>query len=684
MWRRIVCVALFLGGFGVSVGSAHDDPNADVPSIRALRVDAPLTVDGILDEPFWSDADVGSGFIEKRSQKPVVDQTLVRVAYSRTHLYVAMECMDESIEEVQAIERREDRTLRGDDYVEVHLDPFHDHRSEYIFAANLLGTRRDSKSGAGGGSNVGWTADWQVAVNILEDRWVVEMQVPFSALNYFLRNTQTWGINFYRDIPRTESLTAWSFNRTNFYSPRYFGHLTDLDLADTRFDRNWEFEPYVSSRYDFGNGEEDTIAETGIDFGVRLTPSITTAWTLNPDFGEVEADPDTIELRDTERFLAEQRPFFREGEELFGMPHMLYHSRRFTDINVAGKTTGKVGDYNFNFLEVLGDVSRGTTRHGNTSVLRTVQEVGEKSSIGYYVGDSEFDDGHSRVGSVDSNLFLSDDLIFGFQGSVADDVLESRSATTAKDSTDFLGFTDLTYQSYPWLLDVNYVAITDEFDPALGYIPRNNIFGPSAMAQYAVEQDTGWYKSHSTTLQAKLLERENGDTFIRDFQASTEFEFHNDIAFQVSHEEEYRAPYNNWKTRSAFFIFTSDYWRVTDFFWTRGEFEEINFDEFILSRRIKLLNRIPIRYTFTVRWEDDIPRGKESTVWLNQIIFDYYFTEDMFVKNSIQNQDGSKHNISVIYGWEFVKNATWYLVYNSVNKGYDTEQSIFTKVAYRL
>ncbi len=679
LWIFLLCCLL-----AAPIISAHDDPNANVPSIRAVRADSPVTLDGVLDEPFWQEADAGTGFIEKRSQKPVKDQTFIRAAYNDEYLFIAVECMDEAVEEIVAVERRDDRVLRGDDHIEVHLDPFHDHRSEYVFSTNTVGTRLDSKTGAGGGSNTGWSADWETACKIYEDRWIVEIQIPFSAVNYFRRGDQTWGLNVFRELPRLESLTAWSFDRTDYTSVRHFGHLTGLNLDKTSFDRNWEWEPYVSTRYDFGGGDEELVTETGIDVSFRLTPSITTAWTLNPDFGEVESDADTIELRDTERFLPEQRPFFREGEELFGMPHMLYHSRRFTDIDTALKTTGKVGKTNFNFLDVYGDATRGDSFYGNSTVFRAVQELGEKSSVGYFVSNSDFDEGHSRVGSLDSLFYLTDNLTWQFQGSVADDQIDDKDGLELKNSTDYLGFTSVDYRNYPWIMSLSYDAVGEEFDPLLGYVPRSNIFGPTAWIQYGIEQDTGWYKFHSSTFQAQLYERENGETFIRDFQGSTEFEFHNNIAIQYSLDEEYRNPYDNWRGRLGFFIFTNDFWKVTDFFWSTGEYEEIEFQEFIFSRRIKLHERLPIRYTCTVRLEDDIPQDKERTVWLNQVIFDYHFTEDMWLKTSIQNQDHSKHNISVIYGWEFIKNADWYLVYNSVNKGEDTEQSVFTKVAYRF
>ena len=175
---------------------AHDDPNADVPSVEALQVDAEMKVDGVLDEPFWQKADIATDFIDERTHQVAPLRTVTRIAYTKRHLYVSVECFDDKIGEIRATERREDRFFRGDDFVEVQFDPFHDHRSKYAFFSNPLGTKLDAKSGAAPGSfNTGWSAEWDLAAKIHEDRWTVEMRIPFGIMNYYRGDDQTWGLN---------------------------------------------------------------------------------------------------------------------------------------------------------------------------------------------------------------------------------------------------------------------------------------------------------------------------------------------------------------------------------------------------------------------------------------------------------------------------------------------------------
>lgn len=660
-------------------GYAHNDPNAQVPTLKAFKTAESIHVDGVLDEAFWQDCEVSSNFIDVRTQKPAEQQTLVRIAYTQTHLYVAVECLDDDIGQIRASERREDRSFDGDDWVEVHLDPTHCHRAKYAFFSNPLGTRRDASEGPSGVFNTGWTAEWDLAAKIMTDRWVFEMSIPFTIMNFFQEDGQIWGINFTRMLRRTDATSFWSYNPTNYYKPRYFGHLTGLDLADSRFDRNWEFTPYISTRYDF-NGESSTLFQTGIDASFRLTPSITTAWTINPDFGQVEADDDTIELRDTERFLPEKRLFFREGEELLSMRNQLYYSRRFSKIDTGAKISGEWDDYKFSFLNIQGDVTHDGTRYGNSSVFRTIQNIGERSSVGYYLSDSEFDDGNSRVASIDGELFLNEDWRYRFQGSAAHDRMRD-DGFVSKDRLDYLGFTAIDYEKYPWDISFSYDAISEDFNPSLGYIPRRDIFGPHLNAAYNHESSERWYKRVYVVFDTELYENEDDRTTLRDYSLFSRVVFPNDIGILAGQSFDYHAPYDNTRTNAGVSFFSSDMWKSIELSWAGGEFEQTEYHEINLEKNFKPFERWPIRYDFTIRFEDK-PNGGRDTVWLNRIVFDYYFTDKMWLKTSLQHRNNNVGNISVIYGWEFIKNAHWYLVFNSISDREETGNSVFTKIAY--
>lgn len=661
---------------------AHSDPNAAIPSLAALKVEDELELDGLLNEPFWQEAQASSSFTDIRTGQPAEQPTVVRIAYTSRDLYVAVECFDDDIDQIHASELREDRYFNGDDWVEVHFDPTHSHRAKYAFYTNPLGTRMDGSEGPSGVFNRGWSAEWEVATHVGEDRWTLEMRIPFGIMNYVKADGQTWGLNVTRKLVRTDVTSFWSFSKTDYFKPRHFGHLTGLDLADTRFDRNFEVTPYVSTRTDF-NGRTETEVQGGADLSFRLTPSVITSWTVNPDFGQVEADADTIELRDTERFLPEKRLFFREGDELVQMPHRLYYSRRFTDIDAGAKVSGDWRNYKFSFLNVHGHTVNDETRYGNSSVFRLLQPVGERSTLGHYLNASELTTGHSRVAGTDGDIFLTDAYRVKYQMSVADDDLEAGSETSAKNRTDYLGYTSFGYDKYPWDIWISYVGITEDFDPFLGYVPRRDIFGPSLFSRYYLRSGENWYKTLAFSYRGRYYENEADQVVLRDHEFDADVVFQNDIGLSMDYDHDYHAPYRNRRTRASLSFDDSDYWRSTEVGWAFGTFEEIDYDELVFGKRLKPLEAWPIRYEFTIRFEEK-PDGDEETLWLNRVVFDYFFTDDMWLKTSIQNRSKDIRNISLIYGWEFVQDAHWYMAFNSVQTEDDEDpiHSLFVKLAY--
>lgn len=665
--------------------SAHQDPNAPVPSIEAHRIAEKPVIDGRLDEPFWEEVPVGTGIIAQRTQEPAHQQTRFRIAYDEEFLYIAVEALDDAIEFVQASERREDRDFGADDFVQIHLDPLHNHRSKYAFFSNPVGTRSDANEGPSGNFNRGWSAltQWQNAAATLPDRWSFEMALPFSMMNYERRDNQTWGFNISRHRRYTDEFGFWSFSPTDYYKPRHFGHITNLDLADTQFSRNWEFSPYVSVLADLNTEDgTDYTVEAGADLSFRLTPAATVALTLNPDFGQVEADAATIALLDTERFLPEKRPFFREGEELMSMPKQLYYSRRFTDITAAAKVTGVYRGHNFFLQNLYGEVThREESDEGNHLVFRLQHNIGERSSVMGYIADSEMDRGYSRVVGADTIWFFNDDWRVVAQAAVAQDRRETQAGEILRDQEDYLVDATLVYSEYPWFWEIGYDAISEMFDPILSFIPRRDIFGPRSYLLFNKDINGNLIQKFIAEGSFHYYENSSRETTLRDFYVGAKVTFSNDHVIRVLANHDYHAPFSNPRLLAGFELWESNTWRNIDVRAATGEFNEVPYNELIFSKPLKPLERMPIYYDLRVRFEDT-PGGETETIWLNQIVFDFFITDEMWIKSSLQHQNDSVHNISVIYGWEFVEDAHFYLVYNDIQDRNSDSQSLFSKLVY--
>jgi hypothetical protein len=635
-----------------------------------------------LDEAFWTHCPVATGLIDTRTKREANQQTTIRVAHTRTHVYVGVECFDDNIGAIHASERRKDRVFTGDDWVEIHFDPNNSRRSKYAFFTNPLGTRAEANEGPSGQFNYGWTVEWECAARIETNRWCFEMRIPLGTMNYLRKDDWTWGFNVTRYLPRTDALSFWSYSPTDMYKPRHFGHLDGFELADSHFDRQWEVTPYVSARHDFGSGQDDWTFKGGGDVGFRLTPWATAALTLNPDYGQVEADDATIELRDTERFLPEKRLFFREGEELIRMPHRLYYSRRFTDIDGGAKITGARQNYSFIFQDIYGDTEHGDfSGKGNSAIMRLYQYVQERSYVGYYLADSELREGYSRVGGVDGYFFINDDWRTSIQASGMSQDLNDPSGTFEKNGEDYLGQGSLIYGHYPWEFSWGFRGISEGFNPLLGYIPRKNTIGPSFDAFYNYKTDQQWYKELNAGYEFDYYWDEAGALSLHDHGVFGRVVFPQDIGLRAGFSHEQHVPYYNHRVSAGFELFPSDFWKSFSLIWAAGEFERIDYHEIMVGKPLKLWNRLPIRLEGFLRFED-LPDGSQDVKWLARAVFDLYITDAMWVKGSLQPQNDNVHNVSLIYGWEFLPRKNFYLVFNSVNEGSGTVNSIFSKVAW--
>jgi hypothetical protein len=302
--------------------------------MAAVRTDTPPVIDGKLDEECWSQANVATDFTDYRIEQPAKEQTFVRVLYDDENIYIAFECVEPDPNSIVGVERKYDQSLHEEDSVTARLDTFHDHRCAYIFAVNTLGTRFDARMGLFDYyEDDTWGCDWSAACTVERDRWFAEMAIPIGNMLFDRKDAATWGLNFYRREKGIQERSYWCYRNSRARYPNEFGHLTNLDLAKVKVNRKPAYETYLSATSDLNNNSNKL--STGLDMSMRLNSELTSAFTIFPDFGQVEADPDTIELRDTERFLRERRPFFREGNELFDSPLNIYYSRRFMDIDAG-------------------------------------------------------------------------------------------------------------------------------------------------------------------------------------------------------------------------------------------------------------------------------------------------------------------------------------------------------------
>jgi hypothetical protein len=314
---------------------------------RAARAPA---IDGSDSDDAWQTTPPISAF---RMFDPIEDsaatlRTEARIAYDAQNLYVFVRAFDPRPDSIIALLSRRD-VKTSSDQIKVMIDSYHDRRTGYEFAVNPAGVKRDYYTYDDNSEDISWDAVWDVATRIDSLGWTAEFRIPLSQLRYPPRDTLTFGVMIMRDIARYNERDSWPvYRRSRAGIASQFGDVGGFTALGTM--NRLELSPYVLTRNTsvarddgFSRAQQGTM---GADLKYGITSNLTLNATINPDFGQVEADPAQLNLTAFETFLAEQRPFFLEGTSIFGFgddPTRLFYSRR---IGRAPQLAGLVSEPN--------------------------------------------------------------------------------------------------------------------------------------------------------------------------------------------------------------------------------------------------------------------------------------------------------------------------------------------------
>jgi hypothetical protein len=296
-------------------------------AVQAVRVAAPIVLDGRLDDSAWNQAPAASEFFQRDPDegKPATERTEVRVAYDEDALYLGLRLFDQEPGRIVRNLSRRDEGAEADRVV-VYLDPRHDHLTGAWFQVSAAGVQSDAIIFNDSWDDGSWDGVWESAVSTDDQGWTSELRIPFSQLRFTTAEQQTWGINISRYIQRKNE-TAWLQlvpKKESGLASR-MAHLTGLEGIRSR--HHLSLLPYTVARSEliapsasgnpFNDGSRHGLG-MGLDVKYGLTSNLTLDATVNPDFGQVEVDPAVVNLSEFETFFDEKRPFFIEGSQIFG------------------------------------------------------------------------------------------------------------------------------------------------------------------------------------------------------------------------------------------------------------------------------------------------------------------------------------------------------------------------------
>lgn len=322
-------IASILGlSLGGALGSAAHAQLPPAVRAHAVRRAGSISIDGKLDDPAWAAAPRQTGFVQrfpKDGSKPTLE-TGFAILYDDDAVFVGVWADDPRPDLIRALLTRRDVDAPAD-AVTVQFDSYHDRRTAYAFQLNAAGVQRDLLLFDDSSQDDTWDAVWTGDVATTATGWTAEYRIPLSQLRFASNETQQWGLQVVRVIGRTGEQDSWSpWPRSAPQVVSKFGVLDGIDHLKpaTRL----ELLPYASAGIDrmpveAGDPLNDRTGfrrGIGLDLKYGLGPAFTISATLNPDFGQAEADPSQVNLSVNELFFAEKRPFFLEGMDLFKLP----------------------------------------------------------------------------------------------------------------------------------------------------------------------------------------------------------------------------------------------------------------------------------------------------------------------------------------------------------------------------
>ena len=307
--------------------TASQIPHNQRPHVKAVPRTSAIVVDGVFDEPTWQTAPVATNFVQfdPNEGQPATQKTEVKFAYDDDALYIAARMWDDKAPSgIRTFLTRRDNTNAGD-YLQFVFDTYHDHAGRTSFLVNPSGVKNDAGQAAPQ-TDPSWDPVWELATKIDDKGWSAEFRIPWAQLRFPKDSIQTWGVQIWRYVERLNETSMYSpWGKKDIGGPQYFAHIEDLHPGHKP--GGVELLPYVVGKAAYEQSPDpgspffkknDYGWRAGGDVKALLTSTLTLDATVNPDFGQVEADPAVVNLSAFETFFPEKRPFFISGNGIFG------------------------------------------------------------------------------------------------------------------------------------------------------------------------------------------------------------------------------------------------------------------------------------------------------------------------------------------------------------------------------
>ncbi len=499
----VVRLALFTGGLALATvvsATAQARPSHQTYRLEAVRVDVGPTLDGVLDEEVWQRATVVSEFVQQEPDEgqAATERTEVRLIYDEKNIYIGVHAFSGAPNAVVATEmRRDSDRILSEDNFQVILDTFLDSRSGYMFVTNPLGAKLEQQifeEGEGGrrgsSSNINrdWDGVWDVVARRVADGWVAEIAIPVVTLRFPTSVTQTWGINFMRNIGAKNEQVYWAPVTKGYSISRVSmaGSLTDLHTLNRG--RDLRIKPFVvgggHQLLDGGITDDGFQRDFGVDAKYGITAGLNLDLTINTDFAQAEVDDERVNLTRFALFYPEKRDFFLENAGQFNVGTTaslnrmadLFFTRRIgitpggDQVPILGgaRLTGKLGRNNIALMDVQTDDAFDQSGE-NFLVARYSRDILGRSKVGaIFVNKQAASGGHY-------NRTLGADMTLALTPSVNVNGFLARTSSPDLDDENMGAHLRAGWLDQSWNIYAEFTDLQDNFNAEVGFVPRVGI-----------------------------------------------------------------------------------------------------------------------------------------------------------------------------------------------------------------
>ena len=482
------------------------------PSFDANYIDQSPEIDGnVLNDNIWKSVPSIGPFTQTKPLigNPSSEETDLKIAFTKDFMFIGVVCYDSSPNTLVVSDSRRDANLDNDDSFLFIVDTYNDQQNGFLFGTNSAGMEYDAQidnegvgnrtaqrqqGGVVGGTNLNWDASWIVKTQIGEYGWSAEFAIPLKSLRFSTGDNKIWGINFQRNISKTNEISYWAPLPLGFnFSIKRVSLAGKMNKVSLKKPGNLKLLPYALTQLTNFSDKKDlkTNIDGGADLKYSITPSLTLDLTYNTDFAQAEVDKQQVNLDRFNLFYPEKRAFFLEnaGQFSVGSPGEidLFFSRKIgissngsiVPIKGGGRLSGKVGNTNIGLLSMITDASdQLNSKRNNYYVTRVNHNFNNsRSSIGAaFIGKTIFKDLNEL--NYNNNVFAVDG-IWGIGKKAKISGFVSKSSTPGINNNNHAFKFSANYDWNSWNIYAQYSEVGDGFKPEVGYLERSSFKKPS-------------------------------------------------------------------------------------------------------------------------------------------------------------------------------------------------------------